>query len=252
MKKLSLVALLSLFLLVGGCSGQEQKADRSSSSQQKSIPREVTLQYQASPASLAIVEVPAQGMIKYNSFTVNDADGRKVTLELWAGSEAKQKGGPLLGYLIDGTQTFNLGVVGPCIPTNKYEVKTQDINRDGSKELIVTVDGGQSIVETSVFSFDAEQEAWTKDISAPLLKFIDFDGDGKDEIVGVSRGYEPEKMWLFKENNKLWEKSDVAASAKQYFAKLVENRDQTMVVMGKDPAKPFQYTFKDGKLILVE
>lgn len=258
MKKLCLIALLTVSVVVGGCAAQktapnptDKDAMHTKTQNQGQPPKEVAVKYQNEPVVLAKLETPLKGMIQIKSFPI-DGYGRKITLELWASSDVQNTGGALQGYLKDGGQTYYIGSLGPYITTNKYKVETLDINADGSKELLVSIDAGGSAVESNVITFDKSNVNWIKVLTAPVLVFRDLDGDGKDEVVGITRDVNPEKLWLYKIDKGSWSKADILTLSKQYYAKLAEAEGKTTLQLGQDPKKPHTYTLKGDKLVLAK
>lgn len=256
MKKLCLIVLVTITVLVGGCakSSTQDQTDQVSTKTNKQgpkPPKEVVLKYEAEPAVSVEIASPLKGMAQIKSLPIESA-GRKLTLELWAGADVQNKGGALQGYLTDGGKTYNLGPLGPYMATNKYEVKPQDINADGVSDLLVSIDAGGSAMESNIFTYDSAGANWVKVLNAPDFVFKDLDGDGKEEVMGITRKVDPEKLWLYKEENGAWGKADIVALSKQYYAKLVQNQDEAKLQLGQDPKKPYTYVLKDDKLVLTD
>lgn len=123
--------------------------------------------------------------------------------------------------------------------------ETRDVNKDGLQELIVLVDMNTTFKMYYIYAFEGENCVCL--LATDNLVFADLDNDGNDELLSVSLGAAPQKVWIYRWGENGFEKADVIENTVNTYADLLQHNGRYYIETGNESEKGY-YKYEDGIL----
>jgi hypothetical protein len=126
---------------------------------------------------------------------------------------------------------------------DQIETFAQDMNNDGQKELLITVEMGNTYKIFYVYSFDGEN--WVRLLATENLMSVDLNNDAKDELITTSIGSFPGYVYIFRWNGTSFEKADVTENTENIYASIVSHKGRNYIETGKaDEPGYYEYSYE--------
>ena len=127
-------------------------------------------------------------------------------------------------------------------------VLAKDINKDGSSELLISVNQGATVKEVKIFTYKGEQ--WLSLLDGENFIDVDLDEDGISEIVETSMGSLPGYTYLYRWNGGQFEKSDLMKDSGYDHVAFVIKQNKPVFELVKGNIVQI-YAYQKGKLEVV-
>jgi len=214
----------------------------------------VELSYTPEPVTVLEPGAPEQGWEKLKSVEVKDVGGReKIRVHLYMQpGERRESQGEVRAFLEDRGVQYQLGVAG-SYGLDGVGAQAKDMNRDGTRELVISGGMGADYGEMKMIGYDPARKGWVKLLAMGTPLDVDLDGDGQPELVAGSGGSLPGYVWLYRWNKDHFEKADVARDTGNIYAYVMQKDGQVWIEAGQwvpdQPGVPHYYQYQAGKLL---
>lgn len=246
------LSLLLLLLLATGC--QEDKAQPTVQPPQPDAranePQPIPLPFEpVAVERLTTTDEPVE-LVKVKSFGLQRISGVKdVLVHLYVDPQFRERPeqGEVIAYLQDGADLYNLGLVSDY-GVAPVSVQAVDWSGDGRAEMELFGPLGSHYEQIQVLGFDAEQKEWLRYLTTGSPLKTDLDGDGREELLAVSKGTVPSYLWIYRWQNGQFAMADPGKVLASESVRLVEDASGPLIeAAGKDNTRLYRY--QQGELL---
>lgn len=247
------LSLALLLLLATGC--QEDKAQPTvqvppQTDSPAHEPEPIPLPFKrVAVERLTATDAPSE-LIKVKSFGLKRISGVKdVSVHLYVDPQFREQPeqGEVIAYLQDGAGLYNLGLVSDY-GVAQTNVQAVDLTGDGRAEIELFGPLGSHYERLQVLGFDEGREEWLRylETGSPLKK--DLDGDGRAELLAVSKGTVPSYLWIYRWQNGQFAMADLGKALASESVRLVEDTSGPLIeAASKDSTRLYRY--RQGHLL---
>jgi|GEM_PF-2529603 len=149
-------------------------------------------------------------------------------------------------WLEDSGNYYDL-TVSSEMSAGGMELEVDDLNCDGTDDLTIFADLGATCKAAKIFSFSAAV-GWQCILTTENLAKIDFDNDGKDELITTSLGSLPPYILVYRWEGTCFAQADILAATGSDYATLYM-RDGRNYIEAGEANEPHYYEYSDGSLL---
>ncbi|WP_126428504.1 FG-GAP repeat domain-containing protein [Brevibacillus marinus] len=247
------LSLLLLLLLTTGCWAGKAPPTDPAPPPAKPVseqPEPIDLPFEpVAVESLTATDAPSE-LVKVKSFGLQRISGAKdVFVHLYVDPlfQHKPEQGEVIAYLQDGAAQYNLGLVSDY-GVAQTSVQAVDLTGDGRAEIELFGPLGSHYEELQVLGFDEGRKEWLRYLKtgSPLKK--DLDGDGRAELLAVSKGTVPSYLWIYRWQNGQFAMADPGKVLASESVRLVEDESGPLIeAASKNSARLYRY--QQGRLL---
>jgi hypothetical protein len=186
------------------------------------------------------IEFDSKWVLQESMWLENIAGVEQILVAFYEISEGRIK-----LILQDKHGFYDLGMEGR---PEDAEVFAKDINKDGSNELLISLNQGATVKEVKIITYNGEQ--WLSLLDGENFIDVDLDEDGISEIVETSMGSLPGYAYLYRWNDSQFGKSDLLKDSGYDHVAFVIKENKPVFELVKGNIVQI-YAYQKGKLEVV-